>query len=126
MAKILIIDDDKMVRTLISRMLSRGGHDVIEAADGAFGVELFQRHSPSLVITDLLMPEKEGFETIRELKGRAPHVPIVAISGRGLPYLSMARKLGADQTLAKPFREGDLLAAVEKLLPSPGRSDPGS
>jgi DNA-binding response OmpR family regulator len=125
MAKILIIDDDTTMRTLIGRMLSDGGHDVLEAPDGALGLELLQRDGPSLVITDLLMPGKEGFETIRDLKGRAPKVPIIAISGRGVDYLSMARKLGADQTLAKPFKAGDLLAAVETLLAPTDRAAPG-
>jgi CheY-like chemotaxis protein len=120
MATILVIDDDQAMRRLLVNALTAQNHAVIEAADGRQGVELAARHNPALVITDILMPEKEGIETMRELREHAPSVKIVAISGGGLShnmlFLDLAKALGADATLAKPFRPADLVKTVEDLL----------
>lgn len=119
MATILLIDDDPQVRRTLARMLSRS-HLLIEAADGFEGVRLFTQHRPDLVITDILMPNKEGIETIMELRRLSPGVKILAISGGGYrvktDFLSMAEELGADATLQKPIELADLLAAVDRLL----------
>jgi DNA-binding response OmpR family regulator len=116
MAKILVIDDDALLRRTVVRVLTRGQHQVIEAANGNQGLDQFALHRPEIVITDLLMPEKEGIETIRELRRLAPTVRIVAMSGGGTDndsiFLGMAMSLGADAVLAKPFRADELLRIV--------------
>lgn len=121
MATILVIDDDAAMRRLLKRVLG-GEHRIIEAADGSIGLARFAEHAPELVITDIVMPNKEGIETIREIRRLAPTAKILAISGGGgagsAQYLDMASKLGADVTLMKPLRAPDLRAAVTNLLAS--------
>ena len=120
MATILVIDDDQAMRRLLVNSLTALKHTVIDAADGREGVALAATHKPALVITDILMPEKEGIETMRELRQYTPSVKIIAISGGGLShnmlFLDLAKTLGADATLAKPFRPADLINTVEALL----------
>src|SRR5689334_12354406 len=117
---ILVIDDDEAVRYAISRVARQAGFAVALAANGEEGLDLLDRVSPALVITDLIMPEKEGLETIRELRQRRPDLPIIAISGGGRlvgrDFLDVARKLGAQEALAKPFEPEDLVAAVNRQL----------
>ena len=119
-ARILIIDDDTSVRAVIKGALSDEGYEVLEAADGKEGLKSYQNSPTDLVITDLVMPEKEGIETIIELRREFPTVKIIAISG-GNRYgidsnLNMARRLGAKRTLTKPFKIPELLAAVRVVL----------
>jgi DNA-binding response OmpR family regulator len=120
MANILIIDDDPSICRLLTRTLSRAGHEVIEASDGREGAELFRAHRPQVVITDIVMPKQEGIETILELRRDAPTTPIIAISGggqtQGMTYLDFASKLGADAVLSKPFRPTELVQLVSKIL----------
>ena len=120
MAKILIIEDDEMLRSVIARTLRGAGHDPVEAGDGRRGMELAQALSPVLVITNINMPVQEGIQTIRELKELDPAPLIIVISGesrRGYyGPLEDARLLGADVALAKPFTLDALLAEVRKLL----------
>ena len=120
MAKIVLIDDDDAVRRTIVRMLEVTPHEVHEAADGDAGVALCQSVRPDLVITDLMMPQKEGIETIRTLKQDQPSLKILAISGGGqsgsVDFLDMARSLGADEGLQKPFRRAELVEVVNRLL----------
>jgi len=93
---------------------------VLEAKDGREGMSPFHVHQPALVITDILMPEKDGLETILEMRGTASTVAIIAISDGGatstMMFLDLARKLGADVAIAKPFRERDLVESVSRLL----------
>lgn len=121
MVSILVIDDEPQLRRVLTRILSRAGHEVIEAKDGREGMKRFDAHRPQLVITDVFMPDKEGIETIAEIRSKAPKTCIVAISGgaRAFSPLDIAAKLGADATLAKPFRPEDLLALVARLCPVP-------
>ena len=120
MARILIIDDEDELRSMLRQMLEHAGHEVTEAADGAIGIEIYERDTPDLIITDIIMPEKEGVETIIALRRADPTLPIIAISGGGrldaTDFLSMAKKLGARQTLTKPFRRDQLLEAVSECL----------
>ncbi|HXP32062.1 MAG TPA: response regulator [Stellaceae bacterium] len=120
MATVLVIDDDQQIRRMVVRVLARDNHEVIEASDGQEGLKLFNARHPALVITDILMPEKEGIETIREIRAVAPHVPILAMSGGGtskaMVFLDVAKALGADSALSKPFRADELIDAVNKLL----------
>ena len=81
MAKILLIDDDEGMRRWTSYFLNKAGHDASTAEDGQPGIELARKTDFDLVITDIFMPEKEGLETIMELKKEHPHLPIVAMTG---------------------------------------------
>jgi CheY-like chemotaxis protein len=117
MAKILIIDDDPQIRRLIGRILSGEGHDVAAAENGTDGLRRFRAERPDLVISDILMPEKEGIETIIEIRREAPSIPILAISGdSGGGFLGFATKLGASRALPKPFRNTELIEVVKQLL----------
>jgi YesN/AraC family two-component response regulator len=125
MARILLIDDDDSVRTVLRLMLAQFGHTVIEARNGREGMELFTHANADLVITDIVMPEKEGLEVLREMREIHPPVRIIAISGGGRvnpkDYLRMAKFLGAAGVLAKPISSEALIATInEVLLPSDG------
>ena len=127
MARILIIDDDDALRGVIAQNLEFAGHTVLQAADGRQGVDVFHATPVDLVLTDLVMPGKEGVETIIELHRENPGLPIIAMSG-GMPrsnmYLDIAAKLGARRALAKPFTPQDLIKAINEVLaesaPKPG------
>jgi DNA-binding response OmpR family regulator len=120
MARILVIDDDPLMRSLIVRTLGEAGHELREAVDGEKGLALALAETFDVVVTDILMPGKEGIETIRELRQARPDIGIVAISGGGshhlMDFLQFARQFGADQAIAKPFRAADLVAAVDAAL----------
>ena len=121
MAEILVIDDEPQVRRLIARILNGAGHTVHEADNGRGGISLFHRVHPALVITDIVMPDMEGLEMIRELHREASTIPILAISGGGpAVYLRAATGLGATAALAKPFGAAELLSVVERLLKAEG------
>jgi DNA-binding response OmpR family regulator len=115
--RILVIDDEPALRELIRRMLEPAGHQVIEAPDGKAGMKAFKAQQFDVVVTDVVMPEKEGIETIMEMRRLNQTMRIVAISGGGriknMDFLKLARGLGADATLPKPFRKDELLAVVE-------------
>jgi CheY-like chemotaxis protein len=120
MARILVIDDEDELRSMLRQMLEHAGHEVLEAINGAMGIEIYERDMPELIITDIIMPEKEGVETIIALRRADPALPIIAISGGGrldaTDFLTMAKKLGARHTLTKPFRRDQLLEAVSECL----------
>src|ERR1700760_260563 len=122
MAKILVIDDDPGFRRMIRMILTRMHHDVVEAQDGNQGVALFQAEQPDLTISDIVMPDKEGIQTILEIRALAPEARIIAMSGGGAnlgtSYLTAALKLGANLILSKPFRPAELTAMVEQRRPS--------
>jgi DNA-binding response OmpR family regulator len=118
--RILIIDDDDRTRKLFRKILEREKYEVTEACDGKEGIKLFRNEPADLVITDIIMPEKEGIETIMDLRKEYPEVKIIAISGGGRveagSYLEVAKKIGAAQTLAKPFTPDELLEAITNVL----------
>jgi len=120
MRNILIIDDDEQMRNLLCRAMEYAGFEVEAAADGRKGLRLFEENVYDLVITDLIMPEQEGMETITFLRKNHPGVKIIAISGGGRigpeTYLPAALELGADRAFAKPFPIDDLINAVKELL----------
>lgn len=120
MARILIADDDQQVRLMLKMTLERAGYEVIEAEDGNEAVQKFQSEKPDLVVTDIVMPEKEGIETIMELRIIDPTVQIIAISGGGRinpeDYLNWATKFGVKKTFIKPVDRELLLEAVGGLL----------
>lgn len=126
MAYILIIEDDEPLREVLASTLTHAGHSVYQAVEGRQGCGLVASHPTNLVLTDLIMPGQEGIETIIELRGRYPNLPIIAMSGaahHGKFYREVALKLGARRVLAKPFTAPELLHAVTEAL---GVKDPGS
>jgi DNA-binding response OmpR family regulator len=121
MARILIIDDDHALREMIAIALKSVGHLVTEAEDGEEGLRKFKEEPPDIVITDLVMPHKEGLETITDLKKDDPALPIIAMSGSRLDshlYLDIAGRIGARVTLSKPFTMERLFAEVNKIIAS--------
>lgn len=125
MAKILLVDDDELVRYSLARVLSSAGHEVIEAVDGVSGLRTFRASRPELVVTDIVMPEQDGLGLLNELRSIDQKTPIMVISGGGeiigTDFLILAEKLGANDILAKPFDNSVLLGKVATLLAgSPG------
>jgi DNA-binding NtrC family response regulator len=121
MARILIIDDDEQVRSVLQKMLVRAGYEVASAANGKQGLRIFNENPTDLVITDILMPVMPGSRLISKLRENHPGVKIIAISGGGSmnqpgSYLTLASDLGAQQILTKPIKFENLIAAVEKAL----------
>ena len=120
MARILIIDDDVQILDMLRQTLELKGYEVVDATNGKEGIRLYRENPADLIITDIIMPDKEGIETIIELKRDFPDVKIIAISGGGRigpeGYLSMAKKLGARYTFSKPVKREELLAAVRELI----------
>jgi DNA-binding response OmpR family regulator len=129
MARILIIEDDNAVCTMLRLTLTHFGHTVIEARNGKEGLRLFKETNADLVITDIVMPEKDGLAVLAELRNKqVPPVKIIAISGGGrqsaADNLKMAKLLGAAKVLAKPFSNEALMAAINELLPGGGTKTP--
>lgn len=121
MAHILVIDDDPTIRALVAGILDEGGHSIVEAKDGRHGVSIFGKSSFDLVVTDIVMPEQEGIETIGAIRRLNRTVPILAISGSATvggsgDYLRAAAALGATATLQKPLAPAELVATIERLL----------
>jgi DNA-binding response OmpR family regulator len=118
--RVLVIDDEETVRNVIRDALQFKGFVVAVAADGIEGLRDFRAEPAEVVICDMLMPEKEGIETIHDLRQEWPEVKIIAMSGGGMSGsmdgLKFAKRLGADATLAKPFSMDELFAAVDRLL----------
>lgn len=116
---ILLIDDEEPFRSVLKQVLQNAGYEVMEAANGAEGIRHFHEKPADIIITDIIMPEKEGIETIIELKKAYPQVKLIAMSGGGWYGtdidFDMAKKLGA-QTLSKPFALQELLDVVRELL----------
>lgn len=124
MDKILVIDDEPLIRTYLKTTLERAGYSVEEAANGEEGLRQFHKFAPPLIITDIVMPDKDGIELIREIRKTDSTTKFIAISGGGYveaeKYLTLAQALDIETCLKKPLHTAELLAAVSKLL------DPGS
>lgn len=122
--RILLVDDDTGIRKLVRRVLVRAGYEVTESTDGLNGLRHMRSGHFDLVITDLVMPDMDGLELIRETRALHPDVPILAMSGGGkVPapvYLRLAEVLGAGKVLPKPFEIPALLQAVSMLLVGEG------
>ena len=120
MARILVIDDEELARFTLREILEGAGHEVTEARNGNEGLSFQRAQHFDLVITDIIMPEKEGVETIIEIKRDFPDLPVIGISGggrtRNLDFLKLAKDYGADQILPKPFSESQLLDMVKEVL----------
>ena len=117
--KILVIDDDHLVRYALSKILSSNGYEVVTASDGRRGMVVLRAEHPDAVITDIIMPEQEGIDTIIQIRRERPAVKIIAISGggriRNIDFLDMAQSLGANEVLAKPFEVDELLSCLIRL-----------
>ncbi|MCB8998560.1 MAG: response regulator [Bacteroidales bacterium] len=120
MAKIYVFDDEYPILYMIKKMLEKAGHEVEIATNGREGMRLIEDEVPDMIITDIIMPEKEGLETIVELRKLHPELKIIAISGGGrvdsVGYLPSAKLLGADVIIYKPFVQADFIEAVNNLL----------
>jgi YesN/AraC family two-component response regulator len=120
--RVLIIDDEELARFAIREILENADYDVEEAENGRIGIKKQIKTPFDLIITDLIMPEKEGIETIIELKNSFPNLKIIAISGggrsRNMDFLEMSERFGANQILAKPFTEQQLLDVIKITLNS--------
>lgn len=117
---VLIVEDDATVLRALAQGFRVAGCRVMTAQDGNEGLSRFDQLRPDIVVTDILMPNREGVETIVAMKQKAPDVKILAISGGGIlgsaEVLDLARRLGADAVLAKPFRSGEVLDVVRRLI----------
>ena len=122
MPRILLIDDDDAFRTMLRLTLTHFGHAVTEARNGKEGLKIYAAAGTDLVITDIVMPEKEGLEVLMALWQRQPPVKVIAMSGGGrvsaATYLQSATLLGAARVLEKPFSNDDLLTAIDEVLAS--------
>jgi DNA-binding NtrC family response regulator len=120
MAHILIVDDDAQIREMLRQMLEDAGFEVTEAPDGKVAMKLYRESPSDLVLTDLIMPEQEGLETIQSLKAEFPDAKIIAMSGGGRlgpeSYLKMAGAFGALHTFTKPVRRDELLEKIREAL----------
>ncbi len=119
MARILVLDDEEHMREAVRLALERDGHEVAEVADGATALALFRDHPTDIVITDLVMPHKDGAEVIRDLRKLSSRVKIVALSGRGgiciKANLDRALMTGADRALMKPCDFDELRRTIREL-----------
>ena len=122
--QVLVIDDDVAVRQTIALLLEDAGIGVTQAADGKEGLRCFQRARPDVIVTDIIMPEKEGIQTNADIRKQDAKLPIIAISGGGrignTDFLEIASKLGATVTLAKPFDPEILVTLIRKLAAEAG------
>ena len=119
MAHLILIEDDKALREILAMALTDEGHVVRQAKEGREALALFRREPADVVITDLIMPGQEGIETIVALRKERPKLPIIAISGgveHSPVYLGLAARLGAQRTLAKPFKIEELLTAITEVM----------
>ena len=126
MALILVVDDEPLMRRTVRAVLERAGHEVEEAQDGNEALRKFSDLQPDLVLTDIVMPDREGVETIGQLRRLNETVPIIAMSGGGSVggslFLELAEQLGATRTLSKPIRNAELVALVAECLGTTGEA----
>lgn len=125
---VLVVDDDRAVRGLVRRTLEGAGYRVLEAGDGTDAIRLVDAHPVALVVTDVLMPERDGIEVVLQLASREPRLPIIVMSGGGTgldveTLVTTALAFGASAALAKPFSIGALLSLVGDVLRGPPPRD---
>jgi DNA-binding response OmpR family regulator len=120
MANILVIDDETGIREMLRDTLEPQGHTIVEASNGVLGIQKFKDAVFDLVITDIIMPDQEGIETIQQIRQLRPDQKIIAISGGGrtktVEFLHIAENLGVDKTLKKPFGPSIIRDAVRACL----------
>lgn len=117
--KVLVIEDDTLTRITLCKLFTKMNYEPVEACNGFGGIKLFRSHKPDVVITDLLMPDKEGLSTISEIRAISKSVPIVAMTSGGsthnMNFLGIARELGANHTLSKPFKPDEIFQLLQAL-----------
>lgn len=115
--KVLVVEDDTLLRIALCRVFEKMGYATLDAANGLKGLEMFAQENPAIVVTDLQMPGKDGFDTIADIRAADDSVTIIAMSGGAgnLASLARARELGANYTLPKPFSVPGLLDILDKL-----------
>jgi CheY-like chemotaxis protein len=127
MSDILVADDDAMVREVLRQLLESQGWTVAEASNGREAIESFRRQPSQLLITDIIMPEDDGYETCLQLKRKHRNLKVIAISGGDflLPgkYLALANGIGVDRTFAKPFKNAEIVSAVRELIGEPRKQE---
>ena len=120
MATILLVEDDELVRDMLSQVLTRASHQVVQAANGDEALLALQQHEPDMMITDIIMPKKSGITLISEVRNHHPNMEIIAISGGGrldpMGYLDLSETLGASVSFEKPIDNTALLMAIDLLL----------
>jgi len=121
MAKILIVDDDQVIREMLSLTMTDEGHEAVVAGNGNEALRAIDLTTPDLMITDIVMPEKEGLELIRELRKKNKDIKIIAISGGASAMdaeylLRISTMFGANRSFAKPIERTDLVSAINELL----------
>lgn len=120
MAKILLVEDDDLVRDMLTQILQRASHQVMCATNGEEAAEYLQKNEPDIMVTDIIMPKKSGITLISEVKNRHPKMEIIAISGGGrldpTGYLDLSETLGASVSFEKPIDNTALLMAIDLLL----------
>lgn len=120
MAKILLVEDDDLVRDMLTQVLERASHQVICATNGEEATEILRKDQPDIMVTDIIMPKKSGITLISEVKNRHPNLEIIAISGGGrldpTGYLDLSENLGASVSFEKPIDNNALLMAIDLLL----------
>ncbi len=120
MAKILLVEDDELVRDMLTQVLQRASHEVIVAANGEEATDRLKNDKPDIMVTDIIMPKKSGITLISEVKNRHPDMEIIAISGGGrldpTGYLDLSETLGASVSFEKPIDNTALLMAIDLLL----------
>jgi DNA-binding NtrC family response regulator len=120
-ARIVLIDDDSSIRKPLRILLESRGHEVFEAIDGALGVEMIKNDSFDLVVTDMIMPNRGGMETIMELFRLVPTLPVIAMSGKipteARPIRNLVNQFGVSEILQKPFTKSAFLEAINRALP---------
>ncbi len=124
MARILVLDDEPRLLSAFHSLLQDAGHEGVEAQDGTAGLKILQSQDFDLVITDLFMPEKDGFEVVMDVKASGKNIKVLAISGGSScapdDFLLIARRLGADAALIKSVEPYMLLKTVDNLLKTSG------
>jgi CheY-like chemotaxis protein len=129
-ARILVIEDQEMLRATIRMVLEGAGHQIAVAVDGADGLRQAQRSDFALVLCDIFMPNKDGIATLTELRRTGASVPVIMMSGGSprrlragdpddMDYLELATRLGATRTVAKPFNARELRSLVDEVLAEP-------
>ena len=117
---ILVVDDDPEIRSTLKKILELSGHTVYTAASGIEAHQRLDEHPVDLMITDIVMPDQDGLEGMRQAREKRPSLPVIAMSGGGRlrtdNYLRLAKAFGATDVLEKPFDTASLLAKVERIL----------
>lgn len=120
MGKILLVEDDELVRDMLAQVLTRASHEVVTATNGEEAAEVLKTIKPDLMVTDIIMPKKSGITLISEVKNKHPNMEIIAISGGGrldpMGYLDLSESLGATVSFEKPIDNSALLMAIDLLL----------